>query len=309
MKVKRFSLIFVGVLSLFLMFIFIVFSDIASQSALYGINLCLYTIIPSMLPIFVLNGILLSSGFAFKLSGIIGKPFSKLFGINKIGAYPFIVGLICGCPASLGAVSYLHENGIIDSEESSNLSFICSNISPSFLAATVAALISSYKLGIALYIIQVISNIIIGFFMCRPLRKLKHKQKEKQISFKGHFSFSSSLKNALYSIGLICGSVIFFSSLSGMIMSISSFPVTIKAILISFFEITSASNFISGYYDTRNAFLFLSAAVGWSGLSIYFQCSSVIKNNFPLKKYLTGKCISSFLCLSMAKILLNILTK
>ena len=291
-----------SILTLALLCVFLIFSPEASYSAKKGITLCAGVVAPTLFPIFVINGLLVSTGTAHRLSKAFSYPIRKLFGINEIGVYPALMGLICGAPSGCIALSSTLEDNSVTRNEASVIAVLSSPISFSFLYATVGIkMLGSVKLGVLLYFINVLSSIAAGrILQAATAEKMKdHRHAPSLFKQKYHSSFqlSQAITDAVSKIVSICGAIVFFSSLSGIISSISAIPFPIRALTSLFLEITSGAKLISDGMPVNTAFLYLCAGCGWSGASIICQCVSSVGKRISLRLFLIGKCLCSLFCL------------
>ena len=306
MILKKHASFFKIFLAIALLFIFLMFSSSAADSAKNGIYRCINTVIPTLFPIFVINGLLINSGAAYRITRILARPIKKIFGIEGIGVYPTVIGLICGAPSGCIALSSMLENDDIRREEASIIAVVSSPISFSFLYATVGAkMLASQKLGMILYLIGVISSVISGRIISSLIKNKTNKESIHRHSFSQNpsFSLSRAISGAVSSILSISGAIVFFSSLSGLICAIPDIPFFVKAFSTIFLEITSGAEAVTVHLSKASSFLFLCAGAGWSGLSIISQCLSAVGKKASLGLFLVGKCINSLISLLLGYLL------
>ncbi|MDP4181027.1 MAG: nucleoside recognition domain-containing protein, partial [Bacillota bacterium] len=123
--------------------------------------------------------------------------------------------------------------------------------------------------------------------------------------------FGEAIRNSVLLMLSIGGFIIFFSVVinllidTGFINYISTVisyvfsPIgltkeTINSLLCGFFEITTGTNMISKATDLSliSKLSFASLVIGWAGLSVHSQVSSIIsKSDLSIKPYLIGKCL------------------
>ena len=77
------------------LFVLIVASRQAIESARYGLQLCLELILPSLFPFFLISVLLSRLGLPLRLGRRLSRPAERLFGISGVGATALVVGL-CG---------------------------------------------------------------------------------------------------------------------------------------------------------------------------------------------------------------------
>lgn len=302
MILKKHASLFLISVTIALLFVFLVFSSSASNSAKNGIYLCINTVIPTLFPILVINGLLISSGAAYRITRILARPIKKIYGIDENGVYPTLIGLICGAPSGCIALSSMLEGNYINREEASMLAVNSSPMSFSFLYATVGIrMLGSIQLGVLLFFINVISAVIAGrILQAITVKKMKdchHAPSLLHQNYHMSFSMSQAISDAASKLISICGAIVFFSSLSGIVISMSKIPFFVRAITAMFLEVTSGAQIICDSMPTNAAFLYLCAGCGWSGASIICQCLSSIHKKASLGLFLIGKCLCSLICL------------
>ncbi len=300
MIIKKYGSYILSLMIPALLCFFLIFSSTTSDYAKNGIYLCLNTVIPSLFPIFVVNGLLISSKIADRISGFLRLPVSKLFGVSENGVYPAIIGLICGAPSGSVALSSVIDGKSISREEATVIAIASSPMSFSFIYSTLGGkMLGSYKLGIILYVVCLLSSIISGRILSVIL-KPKSSCCLQQAFTKNEFcrpSLSKAISDAVTGTLSICGTIIFFSAISGLICSVPSIPISIKSALTLFLEITSGAENTTVQMQGIPAFLFLCAGVSWSGLSVICQCISSLGKSISFTQFFCGKCLASLISL------------
>lgn len=289
-----------GYATLIFIFFFIVFSNEAAISALSGITLCGKVLVPTLFPMMVLTGIAVRSGVFYRLEKASNKLFNSIFGISGKYAISFLIGILGSAPTGAMAVKSLA--GDQEDEGSASALLLSSVVSFGFIYSVVGInYLDNARRGVALFIFQVISVMICAVF----LRPKKTQNATIDVSKITHESISASvafsIRDAAVNMISVCGSVIFFSSLSGIFVAL---PINerLKLFLCPFFELASGLEYISGGFSPDVTFILSSSAVGWSGLSMIFQSLSVTEGKIPPHKYLLGRAVSALICPSLAAI-------
>ena len=85
--------------------------DAAAQSARGGLKLCAEMLVPSLLPFFIVSGLLRLLG----LPGVLGRAVEpvtlRLFGLSGAGASAMLLGLTGGYPLGAAAIGDLTRDG------------------------------------------------------------------------------------------------------------------------------------------------------------------------------------------------------
>ena len=276
-----------------------------------ALSICYEIIIPSLFPFFVCSGILVYSGFAESLAGFFRPVMKPLFNINSNGAAAFVLGILSGYPLGAVTVCQLYENAYLSKSEAERLLAFCNNSGPLFILGAVgAAMYKSPKIGIMLYISHIIAAIITGVIFrfydrdkfCAPKSRLA------TVENLPAEIFSKVLANSINSILTVCGAIVFFFAVSGIVLGIMNLTPPINAFLSSLLEMTGGIKKISELSLSLGAKLAISSfCVGFAGLCVHMQVMAVTaRYGFSLKPYLLGKILHGTLSALFTWILLNV---
>ena len=278
----------------FITVMLIAFPKDSLSYALSSLEICKSVIIPTLFPFFVCSGLLIYSGvaqFLAKLSGPLMKP---LFNVGGPGASALVLGILGGYPLGAVTACQLYESGYLSQTETERLLAFCNNSGPLFILGAVgSAIYSSGMVGVVLYASHIISTLFIGFIF-RFYKKDKHtapvyRINQQEDSFPQ--VFSKVLSNSINSILTVCGAIVFFGVVSGVITAYFPDGSVIKALISGILEL-SGGTFAIEKTDLPIAFkLSLSAAcIGFAGMCVHLQVASVTaKHHLSLVPYITGK--------------------
>lgn len=287
----------------------ILFSVILSpRISLYvkdGISLCYEAIIGAVFPFMIITD-LVSHSLKFDSHGIVKKLFEKTFNINGQATSAFLLGAVCGFPTGVKLSADMYKRGIITKEECERLIGFSSNMGPAFIISGIgAALCGSIRTGVILYAVTLVSGVISGFLM--GIGKVA--SNNSAYSESSDFSLTDSIKGATKSTINICGFIIFFSAVCGLLSTVIKNDF-IYSLFLPFLEISNATKSISAItFVSKNAKLVAIAfSVSFSGLSIYMQAKSFFsEEKISMRPYLAAKLTSALISsLMMALIVLMI---
>ncbi len=294
-----------GYITIVFIFFFTVFSDVAAHSALDGMKLCGGVLVPTLFPMMVLTGIAIRSGVFNALGRIGNKIFTPLFGIDGKYIISFFIGILGSAPTGAMAVKSLASENESDNEKSGAL-LLSSVVSFGFIYSVVGiGFLGSGRRGIALFGFQIISIMLTAAFL-RPKKTGSVTIKRETLKAESiSTAVASSIRDAATNMLSVCGSVIFFSALSGILVSL---PIreNIKLFICPFLELASGLQYISGRFPPDLTFILSSSAIGWSGLSMIFQSLSVADGSIPSQKYILGRAVSALICPILAYISMNL---
>ena len=292
--------------------VLIIMSDTATGAVSSALGVCVSTVIPSLFPFLVLSSYITASGAADTIGKILRKPFGAMFGISGELAPAFIIGLISGYPAGAMTAAELVRNKKCDSDSASRALAFCSNTGPAFLIGGIGAgLLGDRRIGIILYIAEIISAVICGILMRKKntVRECCCKNSiTPDVSYAS--AFVRSVTSAAISMLTICAFIVFFAVISEFLQlflsRIGNIPLTVQAVIVSAAEITAGIRCASET-GTVSAALISAFAVGWSGFSVLFQTSAVTEGcGIRMKYYISGKILQSFICPAITFILMKI---
>lgn len=250
----------------------------------------------SLFPFMILIDILLYFKYEDFLNNIFGGLFCKLFKISKNCSSVIIISLLTGAPNNGVIIKRLLDKECISLNEANkvlNFTFFPSIV---FVIGVVGiGLYNSFKIGLGLYLCIILNNLFIGLF----LRKESFINNE-FISLKNDVKFISYLKNSIIknfnTMILILGNIILFFIIIGILKLIIHNEI-ILSILSGLLEMTSGVFMISSLNISLCIKLYLTSFIlCFSGLSILFQCFSILENyKIKVKKILFIRLVFSLL--------------
>lgn len=250
----------------------------------------------SLFPFMILIDILLYFKYEDFLNNIFGGLFCKLFKISKNCSSVIIISLLTGSPNNGVIIKRLLDKECISLNEANkvlNFTFFPSIV---FVIGVVGiGLYNSFKIGLGLYLCIILNNLFIGLF----LRNEGFNNNE-FISLKNDVKFISYLKNSIIktfnTMILILGNIILFFIIIGILKLIIHNEI-ILSILSGLLEMTSGAFMISSLNISLCIKLYLTSFIlCFSGLSILFQCFSILENyKIKVKKILFIRLVFSLL--------------
>ena len=296
------------------LFVLIVASRQAIESARYGLQLCLELILPSLFPFFLISVLLSRLGLPLRLGRRLSRPAERLFGISGVGATALVVGLCGGYPMGAAYLADMLREGVIREDEAEHLLAFCNNSGPAFLVGAVGAgIFGSPRLGLALYGIHALAAVGTGLLLRRRApRPSSHKAKTPVSTASFSQLLPEAVQQTVSALLTVCGFVVCFTVFTGLLRAngilepfVRLFPEgnreAVLAFLIGFWEIGGGIGALRGLPPTPLNLAIASAMVGWGGVSVQFQTLSVLADsNIKGALHRTGRLSSAVLsfCLS-----------
>ena len=338
-----FAYIFKCILAVSAFPVLVIFSENAAMAASQSLQLCVSTVIPSLFPFLVISTLITSSGAGDVIGKLISVPFERIFIIDKSCAVLFLLGNLTGYPAGAAAAANLVMSGRTDKDSASRALAFCNNTGPAFLITGIGAgILSDKMLGLIIWIALLMTSVLCGILMKKPAVKIKSgdipnsvystKAEEKLLTeekIKKYTSgpdsktkisnvsfavlFTKAVSTSAVNMLSICAFVTFFGVVTSLLkvalLSIGCKSPAVISLITCFAEITSGVKEASSL-GILPAALITAAAVGWSGLSVHFQTSSVIEGSgITMKYYYTGKIMSVLICPVLTLVLLKLTGK
>lgn len=278
----------------------LIFPESSIMYARQAINMCSEIIIPSLFPFFVCSGLLIYSGFSQTLSSVCRPIMKPLFNINGSGAAALVLGTISGYPLGAITACQLYDSGYLSKSETERLLAFCNNSGPLFILGAVgAAIYSSHKIGIILYIAHILAALTVGILF-RFYAKKKHSAPNYNINqptLTFPEVFSQVLSSSLNSILTVCGAVIFFSVVANIIAVQMPKNNAFTPLFTGIMELTGGTKSISASPLSLTGKLVMSAfVVGFAGICVHLQVMAIVtKHGLSLKPYIIGKLLHGLL--------------
>lgn len=269
-------------------------SDQVIDSCRYALSLCCELIIPSLFPFFLISILMNRLGLP-RMLGRLVSPLSRImFGVSGAGGTAFILGLCGGYPLGAAYIADMFEAGNISRDEGERLLGFCNNSGPAFLIGAIGTgLFSSVKAGLYLYSVHIIAAAVTGivFRIICSAEAGQSKNIHIAVSPTGFsVAFTETVKQAVVSVLNVCGYVICFTVLVGLLDADGFFSLIIgrlswlsgaelhwmRAFLTGILELGSGVGQMRGL-DMQPVNLALAAfLVGWGGISVHYQTMAQI---------------------------------
>lgn len=241
--------------------LFLMNMDICKQLFLDGFLICARSLVPSMLPFIIASNMILTS--------INDLPLK--FRIPII----YALGLTFGFPISVKYASEMLKKNEIGYSTYKKL--VCCGGVPSFgFTIGVCGKHFGIEKGVILYMITVISALLCSSYSEKDLTVKADAYNTKKDNKHSFFSvISESIRDGTYRMINICGYVIFFYTLSGILCSGTNDPYAV-AIISGFLEFsTGCTRALS--ITSNVSYVMCAAILSFSGMSVFMQCASTEK--------------------------------
>jgi sporulation integral membrane protein YlbJ len=332
-------------LGLFLAGAMILHPQSTFQGALYGLKTWALVLVPALLPFIIISDILVELGVV-RLLGVLLEPLMRpLFKQPGEAGFVVAMGFTSGFPMGAVLTNTLYEKNLLTREEAGRLLAFTNNSSPLFLLVAIpVGMFNNPHLGVILLLAHYGANLCLGLILGI------FGNNNKKISFQGSLVkkslkeligiqknakplgslLGSAVNKSIQNMLTIGGFVIFFAVLievfketnlsyfltlffSKILVLIGVNPILGEGITTGFFEMTLGAQKVAQInVSLIQQLMIVSLILGWSGLSIQAQVTSIAaRNNLPISYYLGGRffqgILAMFLTLLLFKPLSNII--
>ena len=251
-----------------------------------GIELCRYTIVPSLFPFCFLSVMLADCFYGTKYTML--APICRVTGIPEECGSLLLIGLLGGYPVGAQNAVSAYRGGCLQKEDAERMAIICNNAGPAFIFGVLGSVFSDMILLWLLWLIQMISSIIIGMILpgntalAHPLPS--HKQP----------SFTEAVKITANTMIRICSCIVLFRTVLAYldVWIFDSLPDTATTFLSGVLELSNGCLLLSGIESIMLRFLLASIFISFGGMCVWLQTISVCQE-LNLKKYLPMKLLQA----------------
>lgn len=288
--INKFSFILSVLLALSAFIGLILCPAASAGGARTGLLLCSGVIIPSLFPFMVLANLFLELGLPHRLGQVLAPVMKKLFGVSGAGSAAFILGVSGGYPLGAITISEMYSNGVLKKKEAEHLLSFCDNSGPAFIVSVAgSAVFGSVEIGFFLYGVHIFAALLTGILLRNKAKNFSPVSLPiTAISFSG--AFTNSIKRAAATIVTVCGFVVFFSVLVGLLdssgtLSLLSGDISAhlgtelhfsRSLLTGFLELGTGTSSMLGLSTNAENLALCSFIIGWGGISVHAQASAVI---------------------------------
>lgn len=261
-----------------------------------GIDICLYTVIPSLFPMFFLINILCSTLYAGAFPWL--KPLESFCRLPRGGGIYFLTGAVGGYPTGAHNIAQAYRQGILNQQQAKRMLAFCSNAGPAFLFGMVAGLLPHRWWIWLIWLIHLSSAILVGHLLPTgstvPIKS----------SISKPIQPVQALMISIRTCAAVCGWVILFRLIIHYecILGLKILPEIWLAAASGFLEITNGILSLSRISDPAVTFLFSSTMLSFGGLCVVMQTASVT-GKLGIRSYLLGKTMQTLITVTITVVL------
>ena len=282
------------ILTLGLFAALVVCSGRAADGARQGLAVCAATLVPSLLPFFVLSNLLSALGLPDLLGGGLGALVGKLFGVSPGGAQAFFLGLSGGYPLGASVVADLRRDERISLDEAERIMAFCNNSVPAFIIGAAGGVFQSAGAGLLLFAAHVLAAVTVGVLFRGKATPEAVCDKPPAAAPVPPFgkALTAAVSRAISSTMTVCGYVVLFGALLGVLAPLMALPPLAKALVTGFLELGSGVAAMAGLGPTPLSLAVTAFILGWGGLSVHCQTLGVLDGtDIKCARHLSGRAL------------------
>lgn len=252
-----------------------------------GVNIVLYSMLPSLMPFILIINFLVSRNLCQYIAKIFHPVVKHLFKLSLNGCFVMICGFFSGFPIGCKTVFQFLNSGKISKSEAKLLLTFCNNASISFIINYIAFLcFDSYYPPQLFAIFIFLPSLITGIINAR----IFFKHNDNNVLLNTNTESFSVMDATLKSLTKIAFFIIIFSVILSWFSSFSSAENTYYNFLLGFLEIMSGTKLLTSLCINKNLMLFVSCIYAITGgICITFQSISFFTDKSLYKYYFLGK--------------------
>lgn len=300
----------------------ILMPSIIVSGAVNGVQLFLFTVIPTFFPFLFLSDYMADRGISEQLGKLLSPLFRRLFSCSASGAYCIFMGFLCGYPMGAKTVKEAYAAGRMNRKEACYLLSFCNNASPMFLSGYVLTScfpehgLAIWQILLLFYLPPVLMSVLYRLYLAIRYHKRKSFQKSvfitsvsgssSTIDVPGSRSIDQMIIRSFYTLLKLGGYIILFSILASFSQAVFQACFLLSALLPGIFEMTSGLSILAASTVPLTFSMPIACAfVLFGGLSCLFQTASMLDGSeLPIHPYLIGKCIQCIVGFGLACLVL-----
>lgn len=264
-----------------------------------GLELCVKTVIPSLMPFFFLSVLLTNRLMGKRVS--VFRPIGTVLRLPEGAESIFLMGVLGGYPVGAQAVAQAKQSGHLDGGNAARMLGFCSNAGPSFIFGILGGMFTSPAAPWLLWIIHILSAMIVGFLLPGDMPKTANIPRQKQITPAG------ALERTVKIMAAVCGWVILFRVLIAFMKRwfLWLLPNIVRNIVIGILELTNGCCMLGEIENEGLRFILASCFLACGGCCVTMQTMGVTEEigsgmYFPGKLMQTGiSFLLAFVCQSV----------
>ena len=262
--------------------------EFAVAGAQRAMRLWYSSVAPAMFPFLALLPVLTGPDACAAYNATFSRLMRPLFGLPGAAAPALVISMISGSPGGALAVRRIASEARLPSSEARRLALALGGVSPAYLILGVGmGLYGSMALGIRLALIQ----LAIQLLLLLLLRGFIEDREDQAVTLPLREYDQGPLRAAVESVLVVCGYMVLFSSVCGVIASFVGEHAGTALLLVS--DLPSGLAELAEW-DIPGKMLIQGAAIGFGGLCIAAQNLDALRSlGITVSEYLSVRGVAA----------------
>lgn len=273
----------------------------AAQGFADGARLCVGSLLPALFPFMVVCELLVG----IDLPKVLLRPTARLLGLqSEDTAAALLASWLGGYAVCARLTAQLRSAGRISASDAALLMLLGCCSGPGFVVGYIGGLLlNSTALGALLYACQLAANLLAAMF-CLPLLPkadapgMINRPQERQ-----EISLPSAISSAASTCLNLCGCVIFFRVVAGVLLADTNLPAAASACVSAGCEITAGCAAFA-VLGGRAALYGICLAMSLLGFSVWSQLKLLLQGQVPTRLLLASRLLHAVLFPLLVRVLL-----
>ncbi len=274
-----------------------------SGGIVHAVDLCLYSVFPSLFGMMVVSNLVVSSKIFTKLLSPFSAVTRYLFKLPAEFTSVLLISFIGGYPVGAKIINGLYRDGEISLKTAERMLSFCVNAGPAFVVSAVSIpIFHNVQVGFLVLAAHLCSNLTValisGFKTRIPPQKIPCSHSKEELPFS--VRIVASVNSATRSMVIVCSFIIAFSilltiiKLTGIQEMLAGFlsnwigSQNAEALIAGVFEVTQGCSKISG--NSPFSVYLLAGITSFGGICVHLQIAALLSGSgIKMKRYFLSR--------------------
>ena len=288
--------LFMGASAAFAMLVLILDSKTALNGAYQGVHMCLYTVIPSLFPFFVVS--ILLTGCLTGLALPILAPLERLCRLPCGSASILLTGLLGGYPVGAQATAQAYYQGSIAKEDAQRMLAFSSNAGPAFLFGLIGQQFTHPWMPWVLWLVHILSAITVGALLAG-----KHASAS-ALPQKGPPDITEAVTKSIRVMAGVCGWIVVMRTVTAFLERWFFFllPPALQVVVTGLLELANGCVALPAIENEGMRAIICSGLLAFGGICVSLQTAAVTRG-LSMRLYFPGKILQCSISVVLTGIL------
>ena len=302
---KKYYYLLGAIILLFAYFGIFCFPTVMINTSINALLIFREKLFPSIFPFFVLSFLFINMGYPVILSKYFKKIMNYIFHLGENSSFILLMSMISGFPSGAKYIVKDYEAGYISKDEGNHLLVFTHFANPLFVLGTCGLLLGNKRLAYKIFIIQLLSNIILGILLRPKVRKEVIKKEVELPPTPNILLFlPDAINEAMQVLIFMLGSITIFQFFTNCFLLFFNESNFTKVIFSGFMDLTTGISLVSTLdFPLKIKALIMLNFITFGSLSVHLQVINAIKKtDISYYNFLIGRVLQSviasilFLC-------------